>query len=58
MRSTDDPWPEPVKPLGEKVVAPERKQRTVWTQVPDAPKGVERNKDGRFRNNMPLPGCK
>jgi hypothetical protein len=55
MRTTDDPWPAPLPPLGERVVKPEPR-RPEWVQVPDAPKGVERNvRTGQLRTDGTLP---
>lgn len=53
-RTTDDLNPEPpFKPFGEKVTPPAPPAPPEWTQVPGAAKGVERNRAGYLRTNIP-----
>lgn len=58
MRSTDDPWPAPQRPLGEKV-QPAQPADQGWKPYRDregnAVKGVEVDGDGKIRTQIPLP---
>ena len=56
-RTTDDlqdrdPW----KPFGEKVQKQDKPAQPEWTQVPGAAKGVEQNRAGQMRTNIPENG--
>jgi hypothetical protein len=57
MRTTDNPWPEPVGPLGDRV-APQKPKEPEWHPYRDRDgntvKGVEENGEGKIRTAPPL----
>jgi hypothetical protein len=53
MRTTDDLNPERFQPLGEKVPPKPKDVEPEWKQRPGAAKGVEENRDGQLRTNIP-----
>lgn len=52
MRTTD-PDPVPFQPLGQKVEKPAPPPAPEWKQVPGAAKGVEQDRAGHLRTNIP-----
>jgi hypothetical protein len=53
MRDTDNPWPVPQAPLGERVVKPAPRPPE-WRPKPGSP-GIEVGRDGRLRTDGTLP---
>lgn len=58
MRTTDNPWPEPQHPLGERVIPPQPREPE-WKPYKDREgnrqEGVEVNSEGKIRTQLPLP---
>jgi hypothetical protein len=58
MRTTDNPWPDPIKPFGEKV-EPQKPRDPEWKPYRDREgvphQGVEVNSEGKIRTAIPLP---
>jgi hypothetical protein len=53
-RTTDDLQDaEPWRPLGHPEPKPSKPAQPEWTQVPGAAKGVEQDRSGRLRTNIP-----
>ncbi len=53
---TNEPEPEPWRPLGEKVTPPAPAPRQPVYQPLEHDKRIERGPDGRLRTNLPLGG--
>jgi len=58
MRTTDDPWPDPMRPLGDKV-PPAKPRDPEWKPYRDRNgelrPGVQENSEGKIRTDIPLP---
>ncbi len=53
MRTPDDPDPQPLGPLGERVVK-QPPAKSLWKPKPGSP-GIEEGPGGKLRTNLPLP---
>lgn len=55
-RTTDDPSPEKFQPFGPAIKPLPKDYDPGWKQVPDAEKGVEQDREGHLRTNIPANG--
>jgi hypothetical protein len=55
MTRTTDPDPKPFQPLGPAIKPWPKDHDPGWKQKPDAAPGIQQDRDGNLRTNLPLP---